>query len=139
MLTEEGVLELGVGALEGCIVPVEAAACLCGRDEQAEQHGPEQRLVLRDTSARVRTGEDGGGRLAAELLQGDRRVLAAAEPGCVSFGERVDKRPILVQCGAAGMLVLDERDRELAALVQLAQQERERAERESVQGVMQLR
>jgi hypothetical protein len=35
--------------------------------------------------------------------------------------------------------VLDERDREFAALVQLAQQERERAERESVQGVMQLR
>ncbi len=37
------------------------------------------------------------------------------------------------------VLVRDERDRQLVAFVELAEQERERAERERPQGVVQLR
>ncbi len=57
-LTEERALELGVGAVERVVVPVESAARLGGGDEQAEQHGAEQGLVLRRSRPGVGARED---------------------------------------------------------------------------------
>ena len=51
-LAEERRLEVGVRMLEGLVVPVEAAARLGGRDEQPEEHGAKQRVVLARMRAR---------------------------------------------------------------------------------------
>ena len=60
---EERALELGVGTLERGVVPVEATARLGGRDQQREQHGAEERLLLGRSRPGVRAREDRRGRL----------------------------------------------------------------------------
>ncbi len=137
-LAEEGALELGVGSLEGVVVPVEPAARLGGGDEQPEEHGLEERLVLRDPRAGMRARIDGGGRLPLQLLERDRRILAAAQTIGAPFGEGPYERTVLVEGRPSPVLVLHEGNRELAALVELAQQEREGTERKGPQGMVQL-
>ena len=56
-------------------------------------------------------GEDRGGRLPLQLLEGDQGVVPAAEPWRTLLDERAHQRPVLVERRAAGVLVLDERDR----------------------------
>ena len=83
--------------------------------------------------------EDRRGRLALQLLERDQRVVAAAQPRRALLDERAHERAVLVQRRPARVLVLDERDRQLGAVVQLAQQERERAEHEAAEGELELR
>ena len=76
----EGALELAVGALEGVVVPVEAAARLGGGDEQRDQDRAPEGLVLADPLVGVGAGEDSGGRLVLERRERLARVLAQGEP-----------------------------------------------------------
>ena len=138
-LAEERALELCVGAVEGVVVPVEAAAGLRGGDEQPEQHRPEEGLLLGRPRAGVCPREDPRGRLARKLLECDHCIVAAAEPRRALLHERAHERPVLVQRRTVALVVLDERDGQVGALVELAEEVRERAEHEAAQGVLELR
>ena len=80
-----------------------------------------------------------GRRLALELLERDQRIVSAAEPRRPLLDERAHERPVLVQRRAAGVLVLDERDGQLGAVVELAEEVRERTEREAAEGCVEMR
>ena len=138
-LAVERALELGVGTIERFVVPVEAAARLGGRDEQTDEDGAEERLVLRRPRPGVGTGEDGCGRFALQLLERDQRIVASAKPRCALLDERPHERPVLVQRRPPAVLVLHEGDRQLGALVELAEQIGERAEHEPAEGVLEMR
>ena len=77
--------------------------------------------------------EDRGGRLALQLLERDQRVVPAAEPWRALLDERPHERAVLVERRPAGVLVLDERDRQLGAVVELAQEVGEGAEHEAAE------
>jgi hypothetical protein len=77
-LPEERALELGIGPVERLVDPIEAPARLGDPEQQVDENGAEERVVLRGITARVRAGVDPRGRLARELLEGDQRVVAAA-------------------------------------------------------------
>ena len=138
-LAEQRPFELLVGAIECLVVPVESAARLGCRDEQPEQDGLEQRLVLCRAWAGMRAGEDAGGRLTAELLQRDQRVVTASQALGALFHERSYKRPVLVERRTLAMLVLDECDGHLPTFLELSHEVRECAERERSHGVLKLR
>ena len=137
-LAEERALELRVGAIERVVVPVEPSARLGGRDEQAEEHGAEQRLVLGRARPGVGAREDRRGRLALQLLDRDQRVGAVSQAGRPLLDERAHERAVLVERRAARMLVLDEGDGQLGSVIELAEQERERAEREAAKSKLEL-
>ena len=120
-LAVERSLQLGIRAVERVVVPVEATARLGGRDEQPEQDGAEERLVLGRSWACMGAGEDPGCRLALQLLERDQRVLPAPKPGSPLLDERAHERAVLVQRRPTCVLVLDERDGQLGAFVQLPQ------------------
>jgi len=84
-------------------------------------------------------GEDRSCRLALELLERDQRVVPAAKPRGALLDERADERSVLVEGRAAGMFVLDERNGQLAAVVELAQEIRERTESEPAKGRIEVR
>ena len=63
----------------------------------------------------------------------------AAEPRRALLDERAHERPVLVERRAAGVLVLDERDRQLGAVVELAEEVREGAEHEAAEGRVEMR
>ncbi len=87
----------------------------------------------------MRTGVDRGGRLAGELLEGDERVLAPAQPVGALLDERPDERPVLVERRAVTAVVLLEGEgKGLAGLVELAEEVREGAERERTQRMVEL-
>ncbi len=139
-LAEQRALELCVGAVERLVVPVEAAARLRDAEQEIDEHGPEERIVLRGVTSSVRARVDRRRRLAAELLEGDQGVLAAAQPGSAGLDEVPDEGPVLVERRPIPRLVLLEREREgFARLVELPQQVSECAERERAEGVMELR
>ena len=75
-LAEQRPFQLRVDAVEGRVVPVEPPARLAGAEEQVDQDGAEQRVVLGGAGARVGAGVDRGRRLSAELLEREQRVLA---------------------------------------------------------------
>jgi hypothetical protein len=138
-LPEEGLLEVGVGRLEGVVVPVEASAALRGRDQQTEEHRAEQRLVLAGAGAGVRPREDRCGRLAAELLEGEARVVSSGQDRLVLLDERTDERLELVQRGPAPLDVLLEGERQLGSLLELASEQHERAEHEATEERIEVR
>jgi hypothetical protein len=127
-------LELGVGTIERLVIPVESAAGFGRRDEEAHQNGAEERLVLGGLSPDMGSREDRGGRLALQLLERDQSIVPTAKPRGALLDERPDERPVLVEGRAGPMLVLDERDGEVGAVVELAEQERERSKDEAPQG-----
>ena len=138
-LAEERALELGVGAIERVVVPVESSARLGGGDEQAEQDGAEERLVLGRSRPGVGAREDRRSRLALQLLDRDQRIGPAAQARRPLLDERAHERAVLVQRRAARVLVLDEGHRQLGPVIELAEQEREGAEREAAKGKLELR
>src|SRR5215211_4284398 len=131
---EEGALELAVGAIEREVVPVEAAARLRRRDEQRQEHRPEERLVFRSTRPRVGAREDPRRGLAPELLEAEPRVFAAHQHAAARLEEAADEGSVLVQRRPAERDMLLERKREL-----LVHEEREGAEAEATQGAAQVR
>ena len=76
--SEERALELAVDPVERPVLPVEAAAGLGGRDEQRQQDRAERaaRSALGPPACAAR--EDRRGRLAAQLVERDPRVLGPA-------------------------------------------------------------
>ena len=54
-------------------------------------------------------------RLAPELVEGDQRVVAAAQPRCALLDEAANERPVLVERGAFPEGVLVEGEREVGA------------------------
>src|SRR6185436_5226904 len=127
---EERALEVGVRAVERLVVPVEPAAALRGRDQEAEEDGSEERLVLTRTCARVRAREDRRGRLSAELLERQPGVLAGGKLVLAWLDERANEWLELVQRRPAALDVLFEGERELGALLELTPEQDERPERE---------
>jgi hypothetical protein len=139
LLAEQRELEGRVRMLERLVVPVEAPARLGRRDEQAEEDCPEERVVLARAGTRVGMGEDRRGRLAPELLYGDKRVLACAKDGLPLLDERAHERLQLVQGRAAALDVLLERERQLGALLQLAPEDDEGPEDEAAEKRIEVR
>jgi hypothetical protein len=140
VLAEQGALQLRVAAVERLVVPVEAAARLRDAHEEIDEHRAEQRVVLGWLAARVRARVDRGGALAMELLERDRRVVAATEAARASLDEVAHERPVLVQRRAVASAVLLERERQrLARVVELAKEVGKGAERERAEGVVELR
>ena len=84
-------------------------------------------------------GEDRRGRLALQLLEREQRVVATAKPCRALLDERPHERPVLVERRAAGVLVLDERNRQLRTVVELAQQIGEGAEHEAAERGIEMR
>ena len=78
---EERLLELRVGAVEGRVVPVEAAAALGGADEQRHEHAAVERAALVGRHALVGAREDARGRLALEVGDGGAHVVALRTAG----------------------------------------------------------
>src|SRR5258708_9056054 len=78
--------------------------------------------------------EDRRGGLAAQLVERDQRMVAAAEPRGALVDEAAHERSVLVQSRPVLLTLLVEREWQPAsALVELTQQERERAEDEAPQ------
>ena len=138
-LTEERLLELAVRALEGVVVPVEAAARLGGRDEEPEEDGAEERVVLGRTRARVGLREDRGSGLAPQLLEGEQRVLARAQHRFALLDERAHEWSQLVERGPGALDVLLERERQLRALLEVPPEHDEGAEGEATEERVQMR
>ena len=138
-LTEERRLELRVRAVERLVVPVEAPARLGGPNQQPEQDGAKERLVLARTRARVGAGEDGGRRLAPELLDRESRILARSQHRLALLDEGAHQRPELVQRRPAALDVLLEREGKLRTLLELAPEHDERAEDESAEERVEMR
>ena len=132
-------LELGVRALVRAVVPVEAAAHLGGAHQQRQQHAAEERFVLVGARAGVRTREDRGRGLAAELVHRKLRVGSSPQRVRARFDERFDERPVLVERRPVVGAVLLEGERQVGAALQLLEQRAERAEAESPETVEELR
>ena len=103
---EQRALELGVDALEGAVLPVEAPAGL----RRSAQHREQDRVEERAVYGRVVTGarEARRGRLAAQLTERDPGIGELREPEGPRLHVVADERPVLVEAGA--VLVEDERD-----------------------------
>lgn len=109
VLAEERPLELDELAVERVVVPVEAAARTGNAQQEVEQDGAEERLVLRRVTTRVRSGVDGGSGLASKLLERDQRVVAIPETAGSRLDELADERSVLVERRPVAALVLLER------------------------------
>ena len=137
--TEQRVLQLGVGALERAIVPVEASTRFGGGDQQRDENGAEERLLLGWLRPRVGTGEDRRRRLAQQLVERDPGVLPAGQRAGARLDEGPHKRPVFVERRAAALNVLLEGERQIVAFLERTAEEDEGAETKGAQGEMQLR
>ena len=135
-LAEEGVLELAVDALEAGVLPVEAATRIGEGGDEREEDAAGERLLLVGTTAGVGTGEDAGGRLTQQLLDRDARVLEVEQAGLALLHVVAHQRAQLVERGLAVRGVLLERERDLVALADVPVEQREGAETEAPQGVL---
>ena len=133
-LAEERAFELDVRGVERAVVPVEAAAPFGGRDQQRQDDGAEERVVLGRAPAGVRAREDPRRRLAAELLEREPRVFAPRERRRARLDERPHERAVLVQRRTPERLVLLERERHV-----LVDEQPERSEREPAQRAIEVR
>ena len=127
---EERALELRVGTIEPAVVPVEAATCFGGRDDERQEDAAEERLVLGRSCTRVRAREDRRGRLAPQLVERDRGVLPFRELRAASVHVRPDERTVLVQRRTAARAVLLEGERDLRAVLDLLGEEAKRPQAE---------
>ena len=99
--------------VERGVVPVEAAAGLRGRDEQRQDDGAEERLVLarpRPACARAKIRAAGS---RAQVFEREPRVLSLCERGRARLEEPAHERPVLVERRPAERLVLLERERKI--------------------------
>ena len=138
LLAEQGLLEARVRAVEGLVVPVEAAARLGDVGEQRQQDGAEQARARRGPprmSARV----DRRGRLAAERLERDHGVAEPEQPAAARLDEGTNERPVLVKRRPVARAVLLEHELDLGAVLDLAAEEGEGAEAEAAQGRVEMR
>ena len=135
-VAEERLLELGIGTIEGLVVPVEAAATFGGAHEQRHEHAAIERtrLVGRDTFVCAR--EDPRRRLALQVVHRRAHVVARVETVDARFDEAADERAVLVERRAAVRAVLLEGEREVGARVEIAVEGGEGAEAESAQRVV---
>src|SRR5215831_19970140 len=78
-LGEERGLELLICVFERLVVPVETAAGLGCQDEETEENGAEERVLLACARTCVRVREDRGRRLALQLLEREPRVLPPSQ------------------------------------------------------------
>ena len=138
-LAEERALELRVRAVEGLVVPVEAAAGLRDAEQEVDEDGAEECVVLGGITTRVRARVDSRRRLTGKLLERDDGVLPPAQARRARFDEVADERPVLVQHGAAPLVLLEGERQRLARVVELTEEIRERAEGEGTEGVVELR
>ena len=132
-LAEKRRFESRVRPLEGLVVPVETAARLGGQDEQAEQHGSEECVVLGRARPCVGLREDRRRRLARELLERETGVLPPAQEGLAVLDEAADERAQLVERRPAALEVLLEGERKVRALLELTAEHDERAEDETAE------
>src|SRR5262249_38516762 len=88
---------------------------------------------------RVRTGEDRRGRLALQLLDREARIVAPRKPVRPRLDERTHERPVLVQRRPVERRVLLERERQLRAVVEVREQDSERAEAERAERAVEVR
>ena len=139
LAAEERDLELGVGALEGAVLPVEAAAALGGRNEERQQHAVEERRVLARRGPGVRAREDRSGGLAAQILEREPRVLARHEPVGPPLDVAAHERSVLVQRGPPERRMLLEGERQLGPPRDLFVEEAEGAETEAAERAMDVR
>ena len=138
-LAEERMLELRVRPVERVVVPVEAATRLRDAYEEIDEDGAEERIVLGGMSAGVGTRVDPRRRLADELLERDRGVLAPSQPIGARLDEVANEWPVLVERRAVLARVLLECERQrLPGVLELPQEVRERAEDECAKRVMEL-
>jgi len=84
----------------------------------------------------VSAREDARGRLAAQVVHGESRVLAGGERGCARLEERTDERAVLVERGTPELRVLLEGEREVGAAVELRAEHAEGSEAEATEGAM---
>ena len=138
-LAVERPLELRIRLVEGLVVPVEAATGLCGRDQEPEENGAEQRLVLARPRSCVGLREDRCRGLAPELLDGEPRIVARAQHRLALLDEGAHEGPELVQRRPTPLDVLLERERQLDALLELAPEHDEGAEDEAAEERVQVR
>jgi hypothetical protein len=87
----------------------------------------------------VRAREDGGRRLASELVEGERGIGEREQPSRAALDVVAGQRPVLVERGTVATVVGVEREWEVVAVRELPRQERERAQAEPVQGGVELR
>ena len=85
-------------------------------------------------SARV----DGRRRLASQRLERDRRVVEPEEAPAARLDERAHERPVLVERRPVSRAVLLEHELDVGSVVDLAAEERERAQAEAAQGGMEM-
>ena len=135
-LAEERRLELGVRAVERLVVPVEAAARFGGGHQQRQDDRAEERVLFIRALTGVRAGEDPRGRLAAQVVHGQSRVLADRERGGARLEEGADERAVLVERGPSERRVLLEGEREVGAALELRAEHAERSEAEATEGAM---
>jgi hypothetical protein len=87
----------------------------------------------------VRPGEDRGGRLTLELVERVDGVRELREGVGAVLEEGLHEWPVLVERGAPRALMLLEREREVATLVELAEHRGERPEAERPEGLVEMR
>ena len=138
-VAEQRTLELRVGACEGVVVPVEAAARFGRVHEQRQQHAREQCFIFTRARTSMRAREDRGGRLAQQLVDRELRVGSRSQRVCAVLDERLHERAVLVERRLRVGGVLLEGERQLGAALDLREQRAERPEAESPQSVVQLR
>jgi hypothetical protein len=125
-LAEERALELRVRTVEGLVVPVEAAAGLRDAEQEVDEDGTEECVVLGGVDPRARA-VDSGRRLTGKLLERDDRVLSPARRAArASTKSRTTADT--VQHRAAPLVLLEGERQRLARVVELTEEIRERAE-----------
>ena len=125
--------------LERLVVPVESAARLGCRDEQAEEHRAEERVVLGRMRSGVGAGEDRRGGLAGELVERETSVFTRPQQRLALLDERTHERAQLVQRRPLPLDVLLERERQLGALLELPAENDEGPEDEAAQERIEMR
>ena len=121
-------------ALEGLVLPVEAARALGDGGERRDEDRLEECVVPGRPEPRVGVREDRRGRLATEVVDGVASVREAAEGGRLLGHERAHERAILVERRPVPGRMLLEGERQLGAALG-----GERCEAERAQGLVEVR
>ena len=138
-LAVERAFELLVGAREGGVVPVEAAAALGGAHEKRHEHAAVDRAGLVSHVSLMSVGKDPRRRLAQQVGDGVLHVDPREEPLGPRLDEAAHERAVLVERRSAVRAVLLEGEREVDAVLELAREDGEGAEAEATERVVEVR
>ena len=94
---EQRPLEIGVGGVEGVVVPVEPAAALGRPGQHRQQDRAEERIVAGGAEPGVRAREDRRGRLALQIVDRVARIGQPAQRRRLLVDEAAHERPVLVE------------------------------------------